>query len=549
MRIQRTVLFFALVSTLLIVIFPGTGAATGYAEDGKLLPVVSGSGANVGQAVAIDGNTAVVAAPGEDLGLGAVHVFEWSDSGWQHKARLTVSNGVSGDWFGSSVAISGNVIVVGGSTDDNSSGTDAGTVYLYVKPAIGWEDMTESMELIADDAAEKRTFGTSVAIAGTTLVVGASGHESGNYSGAVYVFQGSGTNWTQVARLTASDGRNGDLLGFSLDLYEETIAAGAYGKAQKTGAVYVFRKPATGWRDANEDVILVAQDHSAGDQFGYGLAIDGEHILVGADRDDDSGEDGGAVYLFSGADWSQQKKFVPEDGFDDQGFGYAVDIFGGTAIVGALLDDDKGKNSGSVYVYEVSSGALTYREKLVASDGDAEDRFGSSVAMTGGKFLIGAYTDTVEGEQNSGSAYVFNLSVDGNMPPQAQNDSFETEEGIPLTTSNVLANDSDPDGDVLSISGVDNHSVKNGALVDNGNGTFTYTPPTSYTGADSFKYSISDGRGGEAQGTVLITVRAASPATGDGGGGGGALNFWLLLWIAGICRAFLPKKQVVGRRG
>ena len=543
MRTQRVTLSFVLVITLFIVWLPATGTAASYAHDGKLLPAVSIDGANFGQAVAVDGNTAVVASPGEDSGQGAVYVFERTDSGWQRKAKLTALNGVSGDLFGGSVAISGNTVVVGNGTDDNSAGTDAGTVYLFIKPANGWEDMTESTKLEAGDAAANHTFGASVVIAGTTLVVGASGHEGGAYPGAVYIFEGSDTNWNQSAKLTASDGSNGDLFGFSLDMDGNTVVVGAYGKEQKKGAVYVFEKPGTGWSDATEGKILTAQTRSAGDQFGYDVAINGGHIIVGADREDTNGSDGGAVYLFSGTDWSQQQMVTPDDGFADQGFGYAVDLIADTVIVGAVLDDDKGQHSGSIYIYEPSSGSLVFQQKLVAPDGGEQDRFGSSVAMTDSYIVTGAYRDSVNGQSASGSAYIFSRSVDSNTSPQAQNDSFETEEGVSVTTTNVLANDTDPDGDALSISLVDSSSAQNGTVIDNGNGTFTYTPPSGFTGVDSFNYSVSDGKGGEAQATVLITVNAADSTTG-GGGGGGALSPWLLLlFMAGVYQTVIGRKR------
>ncbi len=553
MRIQQTVLSFALAIAVLIVLLPGVGFAANYAGDRKLLPAAGASGANFGQAVAIDGFIAVVAAPGENSGQGAVHVFERSDSGWQHKARLTASDGVSGDLFGSSVAISGDTVVVGSATDDNSSGVDSGAVYLFVKPASGWGDMTESGQLFAGDAAANHTFGSAVTIVGTTLVVGASGHENGGvFPGAVYIFEGSGTNWNQSAKLTASDGINGDLFGFSLDMDGNTVVVGAYGKEQKKGAVYVFNKPDSGWTNANENVMLVAQDRSAGDQFGFDLAINGGHIIVGADREDTNGADGGAVYLFSGTGWSLQEKKVPTDGFRDQGFGYAVDILGDTAIVGALLDNEK---AGSIYVYEVSSGTLTEQEKLTAPDGEAEDRFGSAVAITGSYIVAGAYRDAVGGQSASGSAYVFRQTVDTNTPPQAQDDSFETEQDAAVTTTNVLVNDTDPDGDTLSISQADSRSAQNGTVVNNGDGTFTYTPPADFTGGDSFNYSISDGRGGEGQATVHITVTVAGATADDDGdsdggssGGGGALNPWLLLLIAGIYHITFSRKRWLTER-
>ena len=98
-----------------------------------------------------------------------------------------------------------------------------------------------------------------------------------------------------------------------------------------------------------------------------------------------------------------------------------------------------------------------------------------------------------------------------NEAPQAGADSISTTEGNPVTTGNVLANDTDPDGDSLSVSGVDGRSAQGGTVVDNGDGTFTYTPPAGFSGTDSFAYTVSDGKGGEAQGTVNVTVTKVVP--------------------------------------
>lgn len=546
MREQRSA---ALISILVILVtamllVPVSVLAGDYSLAKKLLPGTPASGASFGDAVAIDGEVAVVAAPGEG-GKGAVYLYANTTGGWVRKARLAATDGDSGDLFGTAVAISGDVVAVGAPTDDNANGVDAGAVYLFEKPQGGWVDMGETTKLIAADGAENQTFGKAVAIEGSTLVTGASGHANGATPGAVYVYEKSGGNWSQAARLTASGGVNGDLFGFSLDFDGDRIVVGAYGRNQNRGAVYLFDKPGAGWTEATEDRVLTASDGSAGDHFGYTVTLDPGYVIAGADRDDDMGADSGAIYLFSVADWSEQK-IVPDDSFPNQGFGYAVAAGSGRVAVGAVEDDDKGSGSGSIYIYHLASGSWQLQEKITAPDGGAGDRLGSAVAVSGSNVVAGAYGDIVQGRSGAGSAYLFTQTTTGNRAPLAQDDSFETGEGRKLTTGNVLANDSDPDGDSITISAADTRSAQGGDVADNGDGTFTYTPPAGFSGGDSFTYHISDGKGGGAQATVHITVTTDgsdggdagdSGGNGDSGGsgsGGGPVNPWLLLTLYAV---------------
>lgn len=405
---KRTASLFAFFVLLPVALFSAAASAAShsYSQEKQLLPQVSVTNGWFGDALAMDGDTAVVAAPGDDSGWGAVYVFERDGDNWRLSARLTVPQSGSSQPL-RAVAVSGDTIVVGRSTDSNIKGNHAGAVYLFEKPDGGWRNMTEATKkLMAGDGATNRTFGTAVSIHGDTLVVGAAGRGN-SYPGAAYVFQSSDTGWQQVAKLTASDGADGDLFGFSLDMEGDRIVVGAYGKNDDTGAAYLFTKPESGWGDAEESARLSVQRLSSGDQFGYAVAVSASHIAVGADRDDDNGTDAGAVYLFSGSKWSLQEKVIPDDGFDDQGFGYAVDIAGNTLLVGALLDNHNGFKSGSVYPFRVSCDSVVPLEEIGALDGAAEDRFGGAVAISGNRLLVGAYTKTVNGESSAGSAYMF----------------------------------------------------------------------------------------------------------------------------------------------
>jgi len=533
-----------------IVLFSSGVPAAGFSFAEKLLPGGSSEAASFGQTVAIRGDLAVVGAPGENRSQGAAYLFQRSTAGWQLKARLTVSDAANKDFFGAAVAIGDGIVAVGAPFDDNDKGEDAGTVYLFVEPDGGWRDMNDPVPLVAGDGAAKHGFGAAIVLDGGALVVGAPGQPGGDSNGAVYLFEGAGDAWSQSARLTASDGQNGDLFGYALDKEGDTVAVGAYGRERGRGALYLFHKPATGWADATENRRLVASDGESEDRFGVAVALAGDWIAVGADLEQSNGKGAGAVYLYSGPDWSEFK-MIPSDGHADQGFGFALDASGDTLIVGAVLDDQQGDKSGAVYVYRRESSGWQRQAKLLAEGGKPGDRFGGAVALHEGRLLAGAYGATVDGAVSAGAAQLFIIA--DNVPPQAQDDSFTVAEGAVLSKpiAVLLVNDSDSDGDSLQVSRLDGSSAKGGTVIRKDE-EFVYTPPSGYTGADSFGYTVSDGNGGTDVATVHVTVESAAgdkQASGDavagGGGGGGALTPLALMFLAAAGLLFRGRSPMV----
>jgi len=402
-----------LMSSLAISFFiplPDSSRAASFGSMEKLLPESSSGGAAFGQAVAIKGELAVIGAPGEAQGRGAAYLFEHSGSGWQLKARLSAAAGEETDFFGTSVAIGDGVVAIGAPKDDNEQGTDAGTVYLFVEPDEGWHDMTQTTILLPNDGAMEHTFGAALSFDRNMLAVGAPGPEKGNFEGAVYLFEGAETVWTQRAKLTASDGRNGDLFGYALDKVGEFLLVGAYGKGEGRGAAYLFRRPASGWTDSNEDELLEVHDGKPGERFGISVALAGTWAVVGADMEDSKGSGAGAIYLFSGPEWNGTK-IVPSDGHPDQGFGYALDATGDRLAVGALLDDEHGEKAGAVYMYQRIFTGWKFQDKLFSPEGVAGDRFGSSVALTSDYLLAGAYSAGVDGRPDAGSAQLVSFAA------------------------------------------------------------------------------------------------------------------------------------------
>ena len=253
------------------------------------------------------------------------------------------------------------------------------------------------------DGVEGDKFGYSVAVDGDTAVIGAyQDNGNGADSGAAYVFTRNEGVWDDGVKLTASGGSAYDNFGISVAVDGDTVVVGAPGNdgaGADSGSVYVFVKPTGGWATSTETAKLTASDGAALDYFGYSVAVDGDTVLVGAYQDDDEendSEDSGSAYIFtkpnsSGgwADWNPMEdtetaKLTASDGADDDWFGVSVALDGNTAVIGASGDDDKGIDSGSVYVFVKPSGAWAdgnETDKLTASDGEAQDNFGYSVAV------------------------------------------------------------------------------------------------------------------------------------------------------------------------
>jgi len=375
-----------------------------FSERVKMAASDAAAGDKFGYSVAIDGDTVVIGAPYAGTG-GAVYVLRASDGA--ELAKLTASDAAAGDLFGSSVAIDGSTIVVGAPSDDDG-GSNSGSVYVFEKSTWGTYDQVA--KLTASDAAANDLFGSSVAIDGATIVIGASSAGTG---GAVYVFRTSdgGATYDEVAKLTAADAAVEDTFGLSVAIAGDTIVVGAYGDddgGSASGSAYVFRT--TDGATYVEVAKLTASDAATADRFGRSVAIDGNTIVVGADQYYSSGS--GSAYVFlttdDGTTYVEVAKLTASDAAAYDRFGISVAIDGATIVVGAFTDDDAGSNSGSTYVFRTTDGGATYGQvaKLTASDAAVDDYFGYSVAIDGATIVVGAIWDDDAGS-NSGSAYVF----------------------------------------------------------------------------------------------------------------------------------------------
>jgi|GEM_PF-4287429 len=457
-----------------------------------------------GTSVAIHGEVAIVGAPYDynEKGsfAGAAYVFRrGTDGRWVQEVKLTASDAAAGDWFGTSVAIHGEVAMVGARFDDNENGDYAGAAYLFRRSADGrW---VQAAKLTAPDGEAGDRFGVSVSIHGDMAIVGADRDD--NEKGAAYVFRrgeiGEVELWTQEAKLTALDGKADIYFGGSVSIHGEVAIVGAYGdhsrkgaaftfhraldgtwvqkerltpsilvrnrfgqsvslygevalvgapgndyKGENAGAAYLFLRDQGGSNHWGQVATLTASDGAAGDYFGNSVSIDRDVAIVGADGDDN---DKGAAYLFRRSldgTWVQKSKLTAPDGEAGDYFGYSVSIHGDMAIVGADGDDNE---KGAAYLFLRDQGGIDtwgLVAKLTAPDRVKRDGFGVSVSLRGNVVIVGAHRDNEKGS-SAGAAYIFRRGLDGTWVQEAK---LTASDGA---TSNYFGNSVSLQGDAAIV--------------------------------------------------------------------------------------------------
>lgn len=342
--------------------------------------------------------------------------------------KITASDGAAVNRFGASVAIDGDLAIVGAINDDDN-GTGSGSAYIYQRNAAG-DKWTEIAKLLASDGATGDSFGWSVAIDGDIVIVGAPlDDDLGNNSGSAYIFarnQGGADNWGQVKKLLASDGAADDSFGHAVGISGYIALVGASGDSDLglySGSAYVFYQGHGGIDNWGEMVKVTASDGAAYDSFGISVSIDGDYAIVGVSGDDDLGNGSGSAYVLTrnsgGPDnWGEAKKITASDGGLYNQFGCSVDMDGELAIVGAHRDDDHGANTGSAYIFSRDLGGLDNWgevQKMVPVDLISNDYFGNSVGISGDIAIAGAWKDSIHSVygDDAGSAYTYSRDEGG----------------------------------------------------------------------------------------------------------------------------------------
>ena len=362
---------------------PGNASITKYQvlQFPESIKLISGDHAKLdelGWSVAVDGDTLVIGALGDDDTIklsGSAYVFTRVAGGWTQAGKLTASDPKEDAGFGHAVAVHGDTIVVGAYEEDHTDNNnnpidDVGAAYVFTKPANGWADLTQTARLTASDAAAEDEFGTSVAVHGDTIVVGAPEEDTGA-RGSAYIFTKPANDWADMTETAALRGESGgDRFGRSVAVYGDTVVVGAFEVNGTRGAAYLFTKrAATGvwddWDDtsaSNATPKLTASDRASGDRFGRAVAMDGDTIVIGApyhdydDPDNNTNDvsNSGAAYVFikpATGGWAtdtETAKLTASERAENDQFGYSVAVDGNTVVVGADQDDGK---RGSAYVF------------------------------------------------------------------------------------------------------------------------------------------------------------------------------------------------------
>ena len=376
-----------------------------------------------GWSVAMSGDYIVVGAYGEDdagTNSGAAYIYERNYGGqnyWGEVKKITASDTELADNFGHSVAIDGDYIVVG-ALQEEGGGTARGAAYIFGRNVDGPNNWGEAKKLIASDAADFDFFGNSVSINGDLVVIGVLNKDGvGTRSGAAYIYErnnGGQDNWGEVKKLTASDAATEDRFGCSVAVSGDFIIAGAYfedGGGTDRGAAYIYGRNSGGQDNWGEVKKLTASDTEDDDRFGNSVTINGDYIVVGAHYKDEVLANNGAAYIYGrnsgGQDnWGEVAKLTAQN---SGLFGTSVAIDGDYVVVSANFEDGIGSDRGAVYIYYRNCGGSEHWGevmRLTASDAEDDDRLGHSVSISGDYIVAGTQWED-GGGTDRGAIYIF----------------------------------------------------------------------------------------------------------------------------------------------
>jgi len=396
----------------------GWGGSDTHLEDTQITPSDGASNDLYGYSVSCKESFSIVGAYNDSVdAAGQGSAYTYYNNTWLQTTKLVASDGAEDDFFGYSVDISLYYAIVGAPGYNN----DQGCVYIFKRSINTWYQYAK---LTATDGAEGDMFGYSVTISSDDnyAIVGAKYDNVGTAlkQGSAYIFARSGAVWSQQAKLTASDGEALSYFGNSVDMDRngDRVVIGAIGARisypivgyYETGVAYVFERSGTSW---SQEEKLLASNGADNACFGSSVSIDGDYIIVGADKskanyiqDWTAGE--AYIFLRNGSSWSEQAILSPMVNYGG-GFGKSVSIYDNYVVVGAPNETGYGGVAmGLSYLFKRTGITWSQNANFEASNAYDYDRFGNSVSINSDRVLVGAHYNNVGNNFNQGSVYIFN---------------------------------------------------------------------------------------------------------------------------------------------
>ncbi len=384
-------------------------------EDQKVLNFTASENDWFGFATVIKGDYAVVGEPYGDFGqtnAGAASIYNYrpqSDE-WIVNNRISAPGPITGNLFGWSLAMDGDLLVVGAPGVNTPNAFNVGAVFIYAFNGTTYVYQETLQQPANDDDLDDR-FGYSVAIANGRIAVGCTGDDDrAENAGAVYVFVDDPVDgWTQETKLLPTSIMEEDVFGFSVSMKGQYLAVGCPGDDFADGgegSAFIYETINGTWFFRE---FVTAPDQTLSANFGLDVAIDNDGtFLTGAIGDDENGTNRGAAYVYRRTNtttWTLEQKLLASDSVNPASFGYRVDLEGDLAVVAARNDWNGGSpSSGSVYAFTFDGIDWNEHAKIGATDNLAGNQFGSSIAIDQDTMLVGCpYCN--DGANDAGAAY------------------------------------------------------------------------------------------------------------------------------------------------
>jgi len=374
----------------------------------KLIPSDGQLNDEFGYSVAGDGNYLVVGSPNSPYPYdhyGAVYVYEKNGGLWEEKSRLVASDSSAVAWFGYSVSIDGDNLLIGAFRDPEN-GPQSGAAYIFHLDSTG--EWTEQQKLLPADGSAYDEFGTSVSLYENWALIGAPfDHNNSVETGSAYIFKLEDNVWVEDSKLEASNGvGTSPQFGNSVSISGDYAIIGAYadeGLGNNPGAAYIFHFNGTSW---GEQTKLNAYDVELNHYFGCSVSISGDYIAVGSSSANTPA--GGAAIIFhrAGNEWNEEAVIEGSSAFTTSDFGFSVSIDGDYLVAGAPDDETNGNHAGCAYIFKREGINWIEQSMLLAGDGNEDDWMGRSVYIRGDQVLVGAPVQDAGGLY-CGAVYVY----------------------------------------------------------------------------------------------------------------------------------------------